>query len=722
MAKVKKTKQKTRGRKNRRITKNKRYPKRSKLPTSASFLKRCHTSVKAQLANSIDIPTFSSNIPNLSFKEKETLIDQALLLFRDCYVHLPLKEAMHAVAPIQQLTLLKSRLDHIQDDLQFHNQMTEIFNSVRDLHTNYLLPSPFRELTAFLPFQVEAYWEKKARKYLVSHVVDGFRHATFKPGVEITHWNGVPIERAVQRIADLHAGSNMDARHARGVTGLTIRPLIRSLPPDEEWIIIRYRTADGKKELEYKQDWLIFPPQGEQGGMDADATSLSATIVGLDLEADAIRRTTKVLFAPPEVNRTLALPKTDFPDTKAPDTKFPDTKEPDTKFPNLAGDGLKKVLTTKKGKYLKRGGILSGSTESFMPGVFNARAVSTKFGTFGYIRIRTFNVNSANTFVAEFVRLATLLPQNGLIIDVRDNGGGLIHAGERLLQTLTPNTIEPERLQFVNTPLTLELTKLHAKSKHIQDFDLGPWVESIKQAVETGATYSRGFPITSPESANAIGQKYHGPVVLITNARCYSTTDIFAAGFQDHEIGPILGTDNNTGAGGANVWTHELLQYLFSKPKPPYKPLPDSPFSKLPKNAGMRVAIRRNLRVRAQAGTPLEDLGVKPDKIHNMTRNDLLKKNVDLIEEAGQMLSKQKHRIYTLDAQIKSELSGDYTGTATTKNLNRLDVYVNDRPLHSLSIKNGVHTFTLPKLSASSIVELKGYKRGELVASRRVGL
>ena len=39
---------------------------------------------------------------------------------------------------------------------------------------------------------------------------------------------------------------------------------------------------------------------------------------------------------------------------------------------------------------------------------------------------------------------------------------------------------------------------------------------------------------------NLVGQRYFGPVVLITDARCYSATDIFAAGFADHEIGPIL--------------------------------------------------------------------------------------------------------------------------------------------------------------------------------------
>jgi len=91
-------------------------------------------------------------------------------------------------------------------------------------------------------------------------------------------------------------------------------------------------------------------------------------------------------------------------------------------------------------------------TESIMPDVFTAREVTTSNGKFGHIRIWTFNVPDADEFIQEFVRLAGLLPQNGLIIDVRDNGGGLIAAGEQLLQVLTPRTIEPERSQFVNTP------------------------------------------------------------------------------------------------------------------------------------------------------------------------------------------------------------------------------------------------------------------------------
>ncbi len=72
------------------------------------------------------------------------------------------------------------------------------------------------------------------------------------------------------------------------------------------------------------------------------------------------------------------------------------------------------------------------------PGVLQARPVTTDSGVIGYLRIRTFNVDNAESFVAEIVRLIEQLPQDGLIIDVRGNGGGLITAGEQLLQVFTP--------------------------------------------------------------------------------------------------------------------------------------------------------------------------------------------------------------------------------------------------------------------------------------------
>ncbi|HVQ07875.1 MAG TPA: S41 family peptidase [Allosphingosinicella sp.] len=616
---------------------------------------------------STGLETFLATAGSLTPTERLAIVNQAILLLEGFYVHLPLKRAMHAVDPLQRLRLLRHRLDQLGGETRFHAEMTSIFTSVRDLHTNYMLPSPYAEVVAILPFRVEACFEAGKRRYIaVTAATETMPDPAFKDGVVLTHWNGVPIDRAVAAAADRHAGSNPAARHSRGLAGLTQRPLIVVPPPDEEWASVSYIGLDGIAR-EARFEWRTLGLPSVITGADPDAVSDQATALGFDLETIAVQRARQDLFAPHVAEAQLAIAA-------------------------AGGDSTQFVQ----------------GTASTMPDVFTAKPVTTASGTFGYIRIRTFSVNSDEAFVQEFVRLAELMPKQGLIIDVRDNGGGLIYAGERLLQTLTPKTIEPERLQFINTALTKTLSSLHGAGSQI---DLSAWAPSIARAVETGASFSCSFPITPPERCNDIGQRYHGPVVLITSARCYSTTDIFSAGFQDHAIGKVLGVDNNTGAGGANVWTHALLlQLLGVGGNPP-------PLAPLPRNSGMRVAIRRTLRVGRQAGTELEDLGVVPDFEHKTTRRDVLEGNLDLIDKAAALLAAMPR--FTLDATA-AKVAGKLRVNVTTANVQRLDFELDGRPQRSDDVTDGSRVIDLPTALAHGKLALRGYRNGELVAARRL--
>ncbi len=666
----------SRGAKRARSRKRGAKARKSKRQSSSlGFLKATHAAVRSHLRASSDLPTFLASAGALTLNSRKRLVEQALVLIDDNFVHLPLKESMHGVDPVQKLRLIQHRLEQsttstMGSEFEFHRDMLEVFTAVRDLHTNYLLPTPFADKVAFLPFDVEEYVEAGAPRYIATHFVPGFSHSRFRPGVEITSWNGVPIRRAIEVSADQHAGSNPEARHARGVDGLTVRALRSSLPPDALWVVIGYIDLNGV-EREMRQDWLVSPMLPDLGGVDPDSANLNAASLGLDIEADIKQRARKMLFAPQVIADEKRAKRV-------------------TKQPAEAGQTL----------------------PTAMSGVFSARSVTTPSGEFGYIRIFTFSVDDPDAFIDEFIRLAELLPQEGLIVDVRGNGGGHIFASEGLLQVLTPREITPEPTQFINTPLNARICKRHENDP--VGIDLGPWVESIVGSVETGAIYSRGFPITPEAFANDRGQKYHGPVVLITDARCYSATDIFAAGFKDHEIGHILGVDGNTGAGGANVWTHELLRLLLRLPSPAD---PETPYQLLPNGAGMRVAIRRTLRVGEQAGTPLEDLGVTPDSRHALTRDDLLNGNVDLIDRAGQILKPMPVRRLSVTT---SQSGSTLTVKAITRGLDRLDAYVDGRPVSSLDIGNGIHSFDVALPPTEALLELAGYKNGDYVAARRL--
>jgi hypothetical protein len=618
---------------------------------------------------------FLSTAGSLTIDDRRTIVDQALVLIEQNYVHLPLKRAMHAVDPVQALELLRDRLAHatahtMSSESAFHADLLEIFATMRDLHTNYLLPEPFASRVAFLPFQVEEYVEDGAPRYQVAHVVSGFTHATFQAGVEVTSWSGVPITRAIEVNADRHAGSNPAARHARGIQFLALRPLVQSLPPDEEWVEVGYVDLNGVSRS-LRHEWSVFDVGDAESGVDPDQPSEAAAALGLDRELDVATTAKRIMFAGGS-SRPAPAPRLTT-DPAAPDTDVPTT----------------------------------------LPTVLRARNVTTAHGSLGHLRIFSFNVSDPDAFVAEVERLIGLLPQTMLIVDVRGNGGGHIYASEGLLQLFTPRTITPEPTQFLVSQLNRRLCVRHEETP--VGIDLSPWLPSIEQAVRTGAVYSSGHPITPTAFANSIGQRYPGRVACITDARCYSATDIFAAGFQDHAVGPIIGVDDNTGAGGANVWTHRLLQQLLQVPSPPD---PGSPYESLPAGSAMRVSIRRTLRVHERAGTPLEDLGVEPDVRRDLTRNDLLNHNVDLVDFAAGTLAAMPLRV--LDAVARDAVGDIRQVDVTVDNLDRLDVFIDGRPGASLDVSTGDIVIEVP--ASARAVRLSGWSESEIVVSKLVDI
>jgi len=636
-----------------------------------AYLANVAPSVRATFAQATTLSAMIAEVEPLSHDERLVLVRQALILIEQNYAHLPLKRAMHAVDPVQRLKLLLQELTSnpeafADSDLGFHNELTSIFTSLRDLHTNYLLPDPYAGMTAFLPFMVEDCYQRGRCKYLVSHIVEGFAHETFERGVEIVYWNGMPVARAVRNNADRFAGSNREARHARGVQTLTTRPLRVALPPDEEWVIVGYRTLSGKQR-ELRFDWVVNPTPTMPASVGQPGAAARAWDIGVDLQQQLVQRTRAALFAPHAVESR-----------------------------------------QKANEKIERGEAL-GRLESSMPDVIQAKRVGPASHAVGYVRLRSFDADPA-ALVNEFLRLVSALPKRGLIIDVRGNGGGVIRSGEYLLQLLTPKRIEPEPVQFINTPLNLSLCDLNGR--HSTFTDLSPWADSMRQALQTGSAFSAGFPISDPVMCNVIGQRYFGPVVLITDALCYSTTDIFAAGFQDHEIGPILGTDRNTGAGGANVWEHEfLIQAAAASTQPVYE--------ELPKGAGMRVAMRRSLRIGKRSGTPVEDLGVVPTHHRQLTRNDILNDNVDLLQRAMELLAEQPVR--DLRVRLVRAKGTRARLAVSVRGIGRLDVYIAGRPVQSIDpVGRGVELDLEARAPDTDVVELRGFSEGALVARFRV--
>ena len=259
-----------------------------------------------------------------------------------------------------------------------------------------------------------------------------------------------------------------------------------------------------------------------------------------------------------------------------------------------------------------------------LPDVFRSGPIPNAGSPFGYLRIHTFDVEDEQGFFDEAIRILRELPKGGLILDVRGNSGGLIPAAERLLQLFTTRRIEPEPLRFRNTRFTFDLV---SSSR----FELGgsgalkrSLAGSIRTGRYTGEPFSAAYPLDPADAYNGARDedRYPGPVVLVVDGLSYSATDIFAAGFQDHGIGLVLGTTRQTGGGGANVWSYENVRELLGiEPELPY-------------GASFTMAMRASSRVGPRAGYPLEDLGVTADYLHRPTSADVLDSNRDLRDHA----------------------------------------------------------------------------------------
>jgi hypothetical protein len=589
------------------------------------------------------------------------------------YVHLPMKRAIHAIDPIQQLKLLSFQLAdwnlELESTLEFHRRLLSIFGSTRDLHTMYLLPEPYSDCTAYLPFLIEQCFEGGGPRFIVtrtaaltegeSSVSNDGREARFERGVEVLAWNGVPIERAIAINGESQAGSNPAARFARGLDNLTIRPLNSTLPPDEIWVDILFRAKNGVV-ANHREYWLVHTSSDRD---QASAANKKRTAMDL-------KRT--------------------------------------------------RILEVKKELYARDDSAELGSITD----VLYALKKTVGGQTFGYIRLFSFDVDDPRRFLRRFIKLITKesFPQEGLVLDVRGNPGGNIRAAESLLQLLTPNTIEPELFEFINTPLNFQICQSAP-----DNWDLKRWVDSIGQSVLTGATYSAGFPLTLEPLCNGIGQVYYGPVVLITDALSYSATDIFAAGFQDNGVGVVLGTGGNTGAGGANFWSLDDLLRVQKKD-------PTSPFKKLPKGAEMIVAMRRSIRVGPRAGSPLEEFGVSPDLVHPMTSRDVLEDNVDLLARAARLIRQQPSFRLSVKpvggagaSRIVVSAASKVPSSKAARRISRLDIYVNGRPLCSLDGKDGTVPSTqvpIPRgLRTRAVVEAQAWDHaGRLAAVRRTNV
>jgi hypothetical protein len=586
----------------------------------------------------------------LSWAQRHDILDALSLLLDQLYVHLPLKRALYGFDVLRALRKLKQD-SMAMSGFEFHRELTLTLSRLRDAHTSYQGPWKQKGIVASLPFLIESSGPLENPDYVVSKTYRaGIKDKNFVVAVKVTHWNGILIKRAVELHGETQTGGRMDSRRARALETLTFRSLEFMPPPDEDWVDVRYVDLKGKvRETRFK--WEGLEPGPSPLAVDGGGRSVVTRFAqSLYPAAEAVRRAKKYLFS---------------------------TK-----------------------RWEEERGKTRNNAASAMADAVTARVVKTKHGDFGYLRIWGFSVGDDKAFVNAVARMLKRLPDRGLIIDIRSNPGGYIIACERLLQLFTSNRISPVKFALRATALAAEM----AQSDFNQE-DLGDWSESLDLAQRTGEAYSTHIAITSEEECNDIGQHYGGPVLLVADANTYSCGDLFAAGFVDNGLGPLIVIGEATGAGGANVWGLDDLRAALSQTQ--------TTLPRLPEGVDFSMSIRRAVRSGQSDGSLIEDLGVAGQS-YIMTERDVLDGNQDLLDYCGGILA----------SQPSTRLSASWARgklTLTTKGLETLVISVDGLPWSApIAVKKDGKTVIAPKLGRGQVIDIEGRANGNVLQRRRL--
>jgi Peptidase family S41 len=520
----------------------------------------------------------------LTVAQRHELIDVWRTMFDDVYVHYTQKRALYGYDPTRALLALRRQIPYL-NSAEFLRELTLLINRLRDQHTQMYLSAADHSLTSYvaaLPFLVEVCGAYLSPTYIVTKLSDDVQDPDFVVGVRLTTWNGVPFARAVDLYADTLTGGRPDSRRARALETLTQRPLEFLPPPDELWVDIGYRHADDPPDHPARTvrfEWRAIEPAK---AITAEDLIEVRTRRAIDATSETARRARKLLFQPElwEHDQTGNRP------------------------------------TAKAGGWIQ---------SSFSDAV-SARRITTSQGTFGYLRLWTFDVDHTNQYVDAIADLLRQLPRKGLIIDLRSNPGGVIDTAEQLLQLFTSTPIEPIRFALRATAAMVDIAEADGNGA-----DLADWSSSTRAALDLGEEFSQHLPISDPDACNRRRRVYRGPIVAVVNANTFSCGDLFAAGIVDHGIGQIVSIGDATGAGGANVWTNDDIEYAYHAAR---RTLP-----RIPAGISFSIAIRRMTRTGFSAGLAVEDVGVTGHEKYDMTENDLLNGNTDLSEFCTRLLA-----------------------------------------------------------------------------------
>jgi hypothetical protein len=507
-------------------------------------------------------------IPEYTPVQKRLVLKQARAVLEELFVHdeLKVKNFGEGVNPTPGLDLLESEIDTVSSS-EMHARLRDLTNRLQDRHTTYRFPLPYGCHFNFLPVDFKEVATAEGAKIAVSSV-------SSKPEViDLIQRSGMPIDItqgdilvsykgldpfiAARELALPARGANPAAQRRQEINLLTKRAQSRDFAPESNDVEVTVKSVDGTLKT-MKLPWiseLDLDCAGSAPKAFSKPKRAPQYDLGMDEELIAARRVMG------DMNNKS-------------DDGYVDTIDPILKY----------------------------------------RLLTNAHGTFAILKLTSFVPEkvSPEALVRELRRLmrSELANTDGMIIDVRDNGGGYIILAEMLAQLFGPNDVNPLAFRLKNSP---------ANQLYWSNSPQSAFARALRKAEEDDVAYSAPVRLNNKSAINNLGQHYFRPTAVLMNSNCYSSCDMLSALLQDHAHAVIYGEDANTGAGGANnidtTWIRN--QMPVSNRGAFVEELP----------AGQKVGFSWRQTVRqagAMDGELIEDAGIKADRLAPTQVEDLL--------------------------------------------------------------------------------------------------
>lgn len=503
--------------------------------------------------------------PEISAEDRKLVFDQARLVLSEVYVNRLVKIADFGslADPLPKLDALENNYLSLTANV-FHEKLAAIFTTQKDSHTWYQLPQPMTCYASFFPFSLapgksvtnsDISVVKRIRSDAeIYRLIPEFKNVSV--GDELISVNGKKTNLAILDVNILSPGSNPGALRRKSNSLLTYRAHWANPVPNEEKVIFEFKRADNTT-YKISMPWLASK---DNACLSSDEKIKSRYKLPIkNIAEDRYQVEYQNFFKSKSSDKNVA--------------GMIDTIEPSIQW---------WVLENENGKF----GVIR--LDSFMPEKVSPEGARD---------------------IIEGLLLNEMAAFDGVIFDLRNNGGGMISYGQSLAELFTGKELDVLDFQLLNSKANFHYFSVAEPNS---DFFI-----MLQDAVAAGRVMTRPIPLSRAEGIFIKGQAFFKPVAIFMNGGCYSTCDMMSALFQDLGIGEVWGEDLQTGAGGANNWNHnEMVRSLPENKR--------GDFAALPKGQAIGFAFRQTIRVGSHAGEILENAGAKADYLIPASAQDIV--------------------------------------------------------------------------------------------------